>query len=156
MTPIPVTHTSRIVVLTHLHWSARSIRPAFAKVPLMAKILVVDDDEMVLSATARALQRAGHVVDATSDVFGLPIRVGSFMPDVVLLDYNLPALSGDQLAASLRKLRSARNCLVIFHSAEDESRLAAAVARTGAAGYVPKGLPRLDFLRRLRDLLENK
>lgn len=125
-------------------------------VPPMPKVLVVDDDEMVLSVTARALERAGYQVDATSDVFGLPIRVGTFLPDVVLLDYNLPALTGDRLAESLRKLRSARNCRVIFHSAEDEDRLAAAVARTGAAGFVPKGLPRAELLRRLRLLIESR
>jgi CheY-like chemotaxis protein len=122
----------------------------------MPKVLVVDDDEMVLAVTVRTLERAGYVVDATSDVFGLPMRVGAFMPDVVLLDYNLPALTGDRLAESLRKLRSARSCLVVFHSAEDEQRLAAAVARTGAAGYVPKGLPRAEFLRSLRMLTEGK
>jgi DNA-binding response OmpR family regulator len=111
---------------------------------------------MVLAVTTRALERAGYVVDATSDVFGLPIRVGAFNPDLVLLDYNLPALTGDRLAESLRKLRSARNCLVVFHSAEDEGRLAAAVTRTGAAGFVPKGLPRADFLRRLRQFVESR
>jgi DNA-binding response OmpR family regulator len=120
----------------------------------MARILVVDDDTSVLEATALALTRTGHEVETTSEVFGLPLRVGSFKPDAILLDYDLPALTGDKLAASLTQLRSARDCKVIFHSAEDEALLAAAVATTGAVGYIPKGLPRSEFLKRLRHFLE--
>jgi two-component system OmpR family response regulator len=121
----------------------------------MAKILIVDDDTSVLEATALALTRAGHQVETTSEVFGLPLRIGSFKPDAILLDYDLPALTGDKLAINLRDLRSAQACKIIFHSAEDEGLLADAVARTGAAGYIPKGLPRAEFLKRLRHFLDS-
>jgi len=120
----------------------------------MARILMVDDDASVLEAIALALTRAGHDVETTSEVFGLPLRVGQFKPDAILLDYDLPALTGDKLATSLRALRSAQSCKIIFHSAEDEALLADAVQRTGAAGYIPKGLPRSELLRRLRVFLE--
>jgi two-component system, OmpR family, response regulator len=120
----------------------------------MARILVVDDDTSVLEATALALTRAGHEVETTSDVFGLPLRVGAFKPDAILLDYDLPALTGDKLATNLRALRSAQSCKVIFHSAEDEQLLATTVEKTGAVGYIPKGLPRAELLRRLRHFLD--
>ncbi len=121
----------------------------------MARILIVDDDTSVLEATALALTRSGHEVETTSEVFGLPLRVGTFKPDAILLDYDLPALTGDKLASNLRALRSAQSCKVIFHSAEDEGLLADAVERTGAVGFIPKGLPRAEFLRRLRHFLES-
>ncbi len=120
----------------------------------MARILIVDDNSTVLEATALALTRGGHEVETTSEVFGLPLRVGTMRPDVILLDYDLPALTGDKLATNLRALRSARDCKIIFHSAEDEALLADAVVRTGATGYIPKGLPRAEFLRRLRGFIE--
>lgn len=116
----------------------------------MLKVLVIDDDANVLEATALTLTRFGYEVETTSDVFGLPLKVGSFRPDIVLLDFDLPAMTGDKLAANLKALRSAKDCKIIFHSGEDEGLLADAAERTGASGYIPKGLPRAEFMRRLK------
>jgi DNA-binding response OmpR family regulator len=118
------------------------------------KILVVDDEPLVLDATALALRRAGYTVEVTQDVFCLPLRVGQFRPDAVLLDVDLPAMTGDKLARSLHGLRVMKECKVIFHSARSEAALASAAADGRAAGYIRKGLPRADFLARLRELLE--
>ncbi|NUP08229.1 MAG: response regulator [Polyangiaceae bacterium] len=117
--------------------------------PNKTKVLVVDDDEAVLAATSYMLKRAGYDVDVTSEALGLPLRVGKFRPHIILLDVDLPAIEGPRIAQTLKGLRSAEESIIIFHSAEPEERLQRAVTETGAAGYIPKGLRRDDFLARL-------
>ena len=117
------------------------------------RILILDDDTAVLAAVELTLQKAGYTVQTTSQVFGLPALVGTFRPDLILLDFDLPALTGDKLAASLQGLRPSKACPVVFHSAESESLLARAARETGAAGFIPKGLPRAEFLARVRGFL---
>jgi two-component system OmpR family response regulator len=117
------------------------------------KILIVDDDPNVLDSTALILERAGYSVEKTTEVFGLPLRVGSFRPQMILLDMDLPATRGDTLAKNLRHLRVMSGCRIVFHSASSEAALAEAVEASGAAGYIPKGLRRQEFLHRLRALI---
>jgi DNA-binding response OmpR family regulator len=118
------------------------------------RILILDDDAAVLAAVELTLQKAGYTVETTSQVFGLPAIVGKFNPDLILLDFDLPALTGDKLAVSLQGLRPGRACPIVFHSAESEALLARSVRETGAQGYIPKGLPRADFLGRVKGFLK--
>lgn len=111
---------------------------------------MVDDNPDVLAAVSLTLERAGYEVETTTDVFGLPLKVGTFKPDVILLDVDLPAISGDKLATNLKKLRSTKDCKIVFHSGEDESLLASLVRQTGADGFIPKGLPKAALLSKLR------
>ena len=120
------------------------------------KLLVVDDDENVLAALEIVLRKAGYAVETTSDVFGLPLKIGSLKPDAVLLDVDLPATSGDKLAQNLKRVRSTRDTKIIFHSAEDEEKLQRLVETTEALGYIPKGLGKVEFLARLRIFLERR
>ena len=117
------------------------------------RILVVDDNTSVLEAVELILGRAGHTVETTTQIFGLPMIVGRFQPDLLLLDFDLPALTGDKLALSLQSLRMAKPCRIVFHSAEADSVLRRAVLETKAAGYIPKGLPKPEFLARVRSYL---
>ena len=117
------------------------------------RILILDDDPVVLSAVELTLQKAGYTVTATSQVFGLPTLVGSVRPDLILIDYDLPALTGDRLAASLQSVQRDKKSAIVFHSAESDVLLARAVRETGAAGFIPKGLPRVEFLARIRSFL---
>src|ERR1700683_1888272 len=57
-------------VFSRWHETSRMSRPH--------KILVVEEEPLVLEATALALTRAGYTVEATQDVFCLPLRVGRF------------------------------------------------------------------------------
>jgi CheY-like chemotaxis protein len=67
-------------------------------------------------------------------------------PDLVLVDVNMPALSGEGLVAVLRGREQTRDVPVLLHSSNDEVALAAAARRLGIEGWVAKGDP--DELRR--------
>ena len=113
------------------------------------RILLVDDEELVLRSMEKTLLRAGFDVETAGNVrAGLALfqeaQTGSDPFDVAILDLNMPGWAGEEDANAglelLSKLVAARRDLpVIILSAFDEvSRAKEAVAR-GARAYFVKG-----------------
>lgn len=68
------------------------------------RILVVDDDPLVADSIRRMLLFDGHVVETAQggeEALGLFTK-GNF--DLTLVDYEMPKMKGDQLAAAIKKL----------------------------------------------------
>jgi DNA-binding NarL/FixJ family response regulator len=101
------------------------------------KVLVVDDDELHLYTTKELLQdECCEVITHKSNLgIGVTTLVRDVQPDLILLDVNMPGLSGDQLAKLLRW----RNAPFIFYSSNDEDSLRELAAQYGAKGYISKG-----------------
>ena len=103
------------------------------------RILIIDDDRIHLATTQELLEEEGYDVITHLSGFGATERVLVTRPDLVLLDVNMPALSGEALLPILRNRDSIKATPVVLHSSNDESALRAAATRLGAAGYVCKG-----------------
>ena len=101
-------------------------------------VLCVDDDEVMLLMVERLLQRAGYRVTALQDaelaLAALRERPQDF--DVVLSDFNMPGMTGLQLALHVGKLRADLPVALISGDISDELRVEAAAA--GVAALVPK------------------
>jgi DNA-binding response OmpR family regulator len=69
----------------------------------MAKILVVDDNDLVRSATRTLLESAGHEVDETGDSASVVGYVESSPPDLVLTDLVMPDPKGVDIIRALRR-----------------------------------------------------
>lgn len=102
------------------------------------KILYCDDDLRMLDLVAQFFLIAGHEIDTTDTAFGLSRRVTTWKPDVLLLDYRMPALSGDNFLEIFQKSPSGNSTPVIFYSAEDPQRLAVIAQRYSVLGWIPK------------------
>jgi CheY-like chemotaxis protein len=103
------------------------------------RILVVDDDPKHLQTTREILELEGYVVMVHDTPFRTTEMVNSIRPDLVLLDVNMPALSGDRLCSLIRSNGSQREVPILFYSSNDEDTLRRSVSRFGASGYVCKG-----------------
>ena len=69
------------------------------------KVLVVDDDPLVLMGTAAMVEDLGHeAVSAGSAARAIEI-VRTMDADVVLTDYTMPGMTGSQLAAQIRLIK---------------------------------------------------
>jgi PleD family two-component response regulator len=68
------------------------------------RVLVVDDDPLVVASTAAMLEDVGHVVsEALSGVHALDLlRLGTTV-DVVLTDHAMPGMTGSELARRIRQ-----------------------------------------------------
>ncbi|HEX9307760.1 MAG TPA: response regulator [Anaeromyxobacter sp.] len=110
------------------------------------KILIVDDDELHLACAKELLEAEGYEVLVHQTAFGATERLIRSRPDLVLIDVNMPALSGEGLVAILRRRVHATGVKLFLYSSNDEDALRSAAERLGIDGYVCKGDP--DELRR--------
>ncbi len=116
--------------------------------PVKPVVLVVDDKPQVLDIARRLLETAGFLVHpAASGGEALAIygeRADEI--DCVLLDLEMPDMSGETTYARLRRVRP--DVRVIFTSGLDESDVGVAIAENENVGYVQKPY-RLKTLRSL-------
>jgi CheY-like chemotaxis protein len=103
------------------------------------KVLIVDDDAMHLYTTKELLQNDHIEVVTHRGGFGVTKLVSSMLPDLVLLDINMPGLSGDGLASLLRFNSATSKIPIVFHSSNDEDSLRESVETHGVRGYICKG-----------------
>ena len=104
---------------------------------LKGKILVVDDDRLVLATLAHGLAQAGHdVIDADNGDDAI-LLAHEHRPDLALLDIRMQGMSGFDVAAYLRE-----HCHVpfMFLSAFSDAQTVAQVKALGAVAYLVKPL----------------
>ena len=115
--------------------------------------MVVDDHPMWRDAVARDLTEAGYEVTATADSGVQALRlVPAARPDVVILDLQLPGMSGVEVTRGLRAAGEHIKVLVLSASGEHQDVLDA--VKAGAAGYLVKSAGRADFLDAVRRTAE--
>jgi len=101
-------------------------------------VLIVDDNQELLLTTSRYLMARGfHVLTADSPL-GVTNIVRREVPDVIVLDVMMPALSGDALAKILRGLALPKTPAIVFYSALDEESLHRLTRGVENATYVSK------------------
>ncbi len=69
----------------------------------MSKILVIDDDETILLIFRTHLAKDGHTVETAADGMEGLAKVPAFRPDLILLDINMPRMSGFEVAKRLKE-----------------------------------------------------
>ena len=107
--------------------------------------MVVDDHPMWRDAVARDLSEAGFEVAAAVGDGAQALRVaGAARPDVVVLDLQLPDMSGVEVTRGLLAAQPAPRVLILSASAEHPDVLAA--VKAGASGYLIKSASRPEFL----------
>jgi two-component system response regulator MprA len=114
---------------------------------------VVDDDPMQLELVQRALGHEGFVVETTSTLEDAAVAVERFGPDLVLVDVNIPGMSGDDLRGFV-EAGGARARVLLF-SASDGPLLKSLAAKMGAHGWLSKSSALPEIARRLRELHES-
>jgi DNA-binding response OmpR family regulator len=115
------------------------------------RVLVVDDDEDQLDLIARLLRHERFEVRTTSEAIGFSNLVRSFAPDLVLLDVEIPALTGDRLLSLSRKVAPAGTKFVLF-SACDEEKLRRLAIQVEADGWASKSWEPVRLLRTIHRL----
>lgn len=111
-------------------------------IPGKRPILVVDDDETILSTVCDILQFEGYSTEcATNGEEGLRL-LETVRPKLVLLDMRMPVLDGWQFAQILKE-RGIRIPIVVMTAAQDAKEWAREIE---ANGYLPKPFDYLDLL----------
>jgi DNA-binding response OmpR family regulator len=83
----------------------------------MAKILIVEDDDAIADLLKLRLTEAGHQVFVAKDGMAGPMMAAREKPDLVLLDFNMPAANGGKVLERLRGSTFTAATPVIFVTA---------------------------------------
>ena len=102
----------------------------------MAKVLVVDDKEMMRDSVATILGRRGHAVTVAAGGEQALERIAEKRPDAVVTDLQMPGMSGLDLLAEIRKVHD--DLPVVFMTAYGSVETAVEAMRQGAFDYVTK------------------
>ena len=113
-------------------------------------VLIIDDEATLARNVAVYLERLGWATQVAGSAEEGLAQYGEFRPDVVLLDHNLPGISGLQALARLRAI-DPQACVVLM-TGFGSIDLAVSAMREGAADYLAKPLA-LSELRLLLDRL---
>jgi DNA-binding response OmpR family regulator len=113
------------------------------------QILVVEDEAAIADAVARGLRRHGMTVDVAYDGVDGYGKATTCAYDVIVLDRDLPGMSGDDICQSVTAQTSTR-VLMLTASMSDDAR--AAGLRLGASDYVTKPFSFEDLVQRVHAL----
>jgi CheY-like chemotaxis protein len=109
------------------------------------KVLVVDDDPIVLEATRERLEAAGHDVLVRDSPVGTAALVYSERVDIVVLDILMPGLRGDDLARLLKRNPTTVHTAILLHSSLRSEELRPLIMSTGALGALEKSWGPAEF-----------
>jgi two-component system, cell cycle response regulator CpdR len=90
----------------------------------MAKLLIVEDDESVRTLSARALERAGHMVDIAADgAQGLArVEAAGGGYDLVVSDIRMPEMDGIEMAVAASALFPSLKIMLMTGYADQRER----------------------------------
>jgi two-component system phosphate regulon response regulator PhoB len=120
---------------------------------MSANILVVEDEPAIRSLIEVNLRRAGHVVQLAPDAETARRLVQEARPDLVLLDWMLPGMSGVDFARQLRSEARTRSLPIIMLTARAEERDKIEGLELGADDYVTKPFSPRELMARIKAVL---
>ena len=117
------------------------------------RVLIVEDEEPLTLLLRYNLEAEGYEVDSVSRGDEAEIRLREQVPDIVLLDWMLPGLSGIELCRRIRVRSETERLPVIMLTARGEEGDRIRGLSTGADDYIVKPFSVPELLARVRALL---
>ncbi len=121
-----------------------------------ANILLVEDEPAIQELIAANLHRAGHHVVRAADAESAQRIVRDALPDLVLLDWMLPGVSGIEFARRLRADERTRAIPIIMLTARGEEQDKVAGLETGADDYITKPFSPRELVARIKAVLRRR
>ncbi|MGE3874244.1 MAG: phosphate regulon transcriptional regulator PhoB [Parvibaculaceae bacterium] len=120
---------------------------------MTASILIVEDEEPIQILLTYNLQAEGFRVRATVNGEDVAHLVGDERPDLILLDWMLPGISGIEVCRLLRSRPETRDIPVIMLTARGEESERVRGLATGADDYIVKPFSVPELMARIKTIL---
>src|SRR5215210_4781782 len=108
----------------------------------MRSCLVVDDSKVIRKVARHILETLNFSVDEAEDGREALSRCDASMPDVILLDWNMPVMGGMEFLRALRQSERVSQPKVVFCTTENDLSHIRAAIEAGADEYVMKPFDR--------------
>jgi two-component system phosphate regulon response regulator PhoB len=117
------------------------------------QILIVEDEKPIREMIAFGLRRAGFDVLEAEDCKAARARIADKRPDLLLVDWMLPDMSGLELTRSLKRDKDTRDVPVIMLTARADEQDKVSGLEGGADDYVTKPFSPRELLARINAVL---
>jgi DNA-binding response OmpR family regulator len=119
------------------------------------RVLLVDDEEELVTTLAERLSLRGFHVDWATGGEGALQLAGSNLYDIAVLDVKIPKISGIRLKSELKKLRPGMKFIFVTgHGSEDDFR--AGTAEAGEGYYLVKPVNIDILIQKMNEVLKVK
>jgi len=119
-------------------------------------ILIVEDEPAIQELIALNLKRAGHMVLCADSAEQAKKMVNNVLPDLVLLDWMLPDMSGIEFARKLRREDRTKAIPIIMLTARIQESDKIAGLEAGADDYITKPFSPRELLARIKAVLRRR
>lgn len=123
---------------------------------MAATILVVEDEPAIQELISYGLRQAGHKTFCAGNAEQAMEIVNDILPDLVLLDWMLPGMSGIEFAKMLRRVPRTKNIPIIMLTARTEESDKVSGLEVGADDYITKPFSPRELVARIKAVLRRR
>jgi diguanylate cyclase (GGDEF)-like protein len=116
---------------------------------LNSKVLIVDDDHFFTDHIAEILKSEGMEVSTLNEPVSILETLDRDAPDILLLDVNMPKISGFDLCRMLRSSTLWKNLPILFLTAESDPKVRLECFQAGGDDYIEKPVVKEELLARI-------
>lgn len=116
-------------------------------------VLIVDDEEYIVTSLEYVVQKAGYEVAVAYDGEAAMAKVIAIVPDLLLLDVMMPKLDGFEVCEKIRANPLWKSIRIIILTAKGRDSERKKGLALGADAYITKPFSTRDILKRVVDLL---
>jgi two-component system chemotaxis response regulator CheY len=119
----------------------------------MKKILLVDDSKTMLMSMEGVLKRAGYEVASSTSGEDAVVKIGSFAPDLMITDLNMPGMDGITLIKKAKAMASMRFKPILMLTTESQQAKREEAKSAGATGWLVKPVQPNDLTAVVKQVL---
>ncbi len=108
----------------------------------MRIFMIVDDSPVIRKVARRILEGMGHVVAEAADGLEALEKCQVNMPDVVIVDWEMPRMNGVEFISQFKFLKNSENTKLLFCTSEVNISEMTKAKRAGCHGYIVKPFTR--------------
>lgn len=104
----------------------------------MKRCLIVDDSKVVRAVARKIIEQLHFTIEEAGDGEEAMAACGRSMPDVILLDWNMPVMTGIDFLRRLRRMDEGAQPVVVFCTTENDMAHIQEALGAGANEYIMK------------------
>ena len=118
------------------------------------KILVVDDEQDIVTIIGKVLKKTGYEVTTAKDGLECIDKVSREQPDLILLDNIMPNMDGPAVLTKLKASKETQDIPVIIITAVTDRKFITSAQKGGADAYIIKPFEPEVLLSKIEELIK--
>jgi len=120
------------------------------------KIIVIDDDEIVLDLVRAMLENDYEITTVNSGKAALDLFYQGYTPHLVLLDLTMPEMGGWDVLIRIRDLTRLHKVPIVIQSASEDPQDRTKAKEMGAVGFLKKPVNKEELLTKIGSIIINR